>query len=56
MDYRCKDMKICGKLKGDTVPLNRPWLPLSENPDHHTQKMNCLIHPAFKPVFEIVKF
>jgi hypothetical protein len=43
------------------VPLNRDWIPLSENPDHHPPKQT--VHPgdvfedtAFKPGFEIVKF
>jgi hypothetical protein len=41
-------------------PLNRFWLPVSENPDHHPKKKtiqpeDAFEDTAFNPWFEIVK-
>jgi hypothetical protein len=42
------------------MPIDRSWLPLSENPDHHLEKRtvqprDAFEDTAFKPGFEIVK-
>jgi hypothetical protein len=40
------------------LPLDKDWLPLSENPDQKqaVQIEDALEETAFKPGFEIVKF
>jgi hypothetical protein len=38
IDYRCEDRKRLASWEATLVPLDRSWLPHSENPDHHSQK------------------
>jgi hypothetical protein len=54
--------KQVGELNSNIgVILNRSWLPLSENPNHHPQKRTVNLGDAFegtafKPGFEITKY
>ncbi len=60
IDYKCKDKNLAS-LEASLVPLDRSWLPLSENPfitprQRTVQLGDAFEDTAFKPGFEIVKF
>ncbi len=61
VDYRFEDRKKLASWDATLVPLDRSWLPLSENPVESPRKTNrsariCIWRCHFKPGFEIANF